>query len=153
MTYILRKALLTDHSTLLDFERGIIEAERPYDPTLQVGSINYYDLIELMHSDDAEVLVVEYNGEAIASGYARIKVAQEYLKHKEYSYLGFMFVKENHRGKGVNKLIIDGLLEWSKRKGLDEIRLQVYDDNESAIKAYEKVGFKKHMIEMRLIKK
>ncbi|MGB5500466.1 MAG: GNAT family N-acetyltransferase, partial [Maribacter sp.] len=31
-----------------------------------------------------------------------------------------------------------------------EIRLTVYDENHAAIRAYEKVGFKKHIIEMRL---
>ncbi len=151
MRYSLRQAILSDHPILLTFEQGIIQAERPYDPTLQNGQINYYDLKELILSDEAEVLVVECDGQVIASGYAKIKIAQEYFKHREYSYLGFMFVKEEHRGLGVNKLIIDGLIDWSKNKGLDEIRLQVYDDNDSAIKAYEKVGFKKHMVEMRLL--
>jgi GNAT superfamily N-acetyltransferase len=150
MSYILRKATLLDHPILLSFEKGIIDAERPYDPTLKEDPISYYDLKELILSDNAEVLVVESEGELIASGYAKIKVAEDYLIHTNYSYLGFMFVKENHRGKGINKIIIDGLFEWSKNKGLSEIRLQVYDDNPSAIKAYEKVGFKKHMVEMRL---
>ncbi len=151
MHYRLRKAFLSDHPILLEFEQGIINAERPYDPTLQEGTIHYYDIMELIQSEDAEVLVVEFDGEVIASGYAKIKIAQEYFKHSVYSYLGFMYVKENHRGKGINKMIIDGLVNWSREKGLDEIRLQVYDDNDSALKAYEKVGFKRHMVEMRMV--
>jgi GNAT superfamily N-acetyltransferase len=153
MDYILRKAELADHPMLLAFEQGIINAERPYDPTLKEGEIHYYDLKELIFSENAEVLVVEYNGEVIASGYAKIKIAEDYFIHSTYSYLGFMYVNESHRGKGVNKIIIDGLVNWSKNRGLTEIRLQVYDDNESALKAYEKVGFKKHMVEMRMITK
>ena len=65
-------------------------------------------------------------------------------------YLGFMFVPEEHRGQGLNQLIIKKLIEWCKTKGLSEIRLDVYQTNESALRAYGKVGFKRHLITMRL---
>ena len=150
--YVTRSASLTDLESLLEFEQGIIAAERPYDPTLKKGQISYYDLGELIVSNRAEVVVVEHDGKIIASGYATIKKARNYLDHEEYSYLGFMYTHPNFRGRGLNKSVVDALQKWSKAKGLTEIRLTVYDDNVGAIKAYEKVGFKKHMIEMRLEK-
>ena len=61
-----------------------------------------------------------------------------------------MYVKPEFRGKGVIQNIIETLLQWSKNRGLEEARLEVYNDNVNAIKAYEKVGFKKHMIEMKM---
>jgi len=61
-----------------------------------------------------------------------------------------MFVPEKHRGNGYNKLIVDALLAWCKTKNINEIRLDVYNSNPSAIRAYEKVGFEKHMIHMRI---
>jgi RimJ/RimL family protein N-acetyltransferase len=42
------------------------------------------------------------------------------------------------------------LVQWSNTKGIHEIRLTVYNDNAPAIKAYGKVGFKKHILEMRV---
>lgn len=148
--FLVRPATLNDLSVLLEFEQGIIAAERPMDLTLAPDPISYYDISELIHSDDAEVLVVEYDSKVIASGYAKKKKALDYLDHEFYSYLGFMFTNSEFRGMGVNKLIVDGLRDWSASKGLKEIRLTVYDDNVGAIKAYEKVGFKKHLIEMRI---
>lgn len=148
---LIRKAVPDDLSTLLAFEQGIIKFERPYDPTLDVDPISYYDLSILIDSENAEVLVAEYNGKVIASGYAKIKQALPYLNHQGYSYLGFMYTQPEFRGKGANRKIIDELKQWSYSKGLSEIRLTVYDDNEGAIQAYEKAGFKKHLIEMRLI--
>jgi len=145
-----RKARLDDMEILLAFEQGIIKAERPMDPTLAADPISYYDISELIKSKDAEVLVVEYNSKVIASGYAKIKEALSYLDHNMYAYLGFMFTVPEFRGRGVNRLIVDELRKWSEFKGLKEIRLRVYDDNIGAIKAYEKVGFKKHLIEMRI---
>ena len=148
--YIVRKATLEDLPVLLEFEQGLIRAERPMDPTIREGKISYYDVGEFIRSDDAEVYVVERNGEILASGYARIKPDRHYLKHKLMGYLGFMFVPEEHRGQGLNQLIIKKLIEWCKGKGLSEIRLDVYQTNESGLRAYEKAGFKRHLITMRL---
>ena len=47
-----------------------------------------------------------------------------------------MFVPEKHRGNGYNKLIINALFKWCKSKKVNEIRLDVYDNNPSAIRAY-----------------
>ena len=145
-----RKATLKDLPILLEFEQGVIEAERPMDPTLKDEKISYYDLSEVMNNDDPELLVIELNHEVVASGYAKIKEDRPYLKHDKQGYLGFMFVPENHRGNGYNKLIVNALLSWCKSKNVNEIRLDVYDDNPSALRAYQKAGFKNHLINMRL---
>lgn len=146
----LRPATYSDLSTLYEFEQGIISAERPFDPTLKPDPINYYDLKALIESDQAQVLVAELDGEVVASGYANLLAAKEYSKHEKYAHLGFMFVKPEHRGKGVIKQILDELKLWSLSQGTDEIRLEVYNDNTPALQAYEKAGFKRHLIEMRM---
>ncbi len=148
--YILRKATLNDLSILRDFEQGLIRAERPMDPTIKEGQISYYDIGELITATDSEVIVAEFEGNIIASGYAKIKGDRHYLKHEKQGYLGFMFVAEDHRGKGLNSLVIEELIKWCRNRAIYEIRLDVYVENIPAIKAYEKAGFKKHMITMRL---
>ena len=150
MEPIVRKATLNDVPILLDFEQGLILAERPMDPTIKDGKISYYDVSEFIKDTDSELFIVELNGEIVASGYAKIKDDRKYLKHKKQGYLGFMFVPEPHRGNGYNKLIMDALIKWCKERGVFEIRLDVYDTNFSAIRAYEKAGFSKHLINMRL---
>jgi RimJ/RimL family protein N-acetyltransferase len=147
---IIRKATLNDLKTLLVFEQGVITAERPFDPTLKKEKINYYDIEKMISAADVEIVVAEQDGVIIGSGYARIENAKPYLQHLQHAYLGFMYVDPHHRGKGVNKKIIDALGEWCNFKNITELRLDVYQDNEAAIKAYEKVGFTKHMIAMRM---
>ena len=148
--YTVRTATLDDINKLLSFEQEIIRAERPFDETLDKDPISYYDLRQLILSNEAEVMVAELNSEIIGSGYALIRDAKPYLDHKKYTYLGFMYTDRDQRGKGVNKAIVDALVQWSKSKGIHEIRLTVYNDNAPAIRAYEKVGFKKHILEMRV---
>lgn len=150
MTPIVRKATLKDLPILLTFEQNLIQAERPFDSTLKNSKISYYDISELITQTDSEVFVAEIDNEIVASGYAQIKIDKPYLKHKQQGYLGFMFVSQKHRGNQLNKLIVDELLKWCKSRGVFEIRLDVYDENIPALKAYEKAGFKKHLINMRL---
>ncbi|MEM7186657.1 MAG: GNAT family N-acetyltransferase, partial [Bacteroidota bacterium] len=90
------------------------------------------------------------NDEIVASGYARILDDKHYLKHHKQGYLGFMFVPPQHRGNGYNGLVLDALLAWCKQRGVLEIRLDVYANNEAAIKAYQKAGFRKYLINMEL---
>jgi GNAT superfamily N-acetyltransferase len=146
----IRKARLEDLNILLEFEQGIITAERPYDPTLKEGKINYYDIEKMITAAHIEVVVAEIGAKIVGSGYARIETAKPYLNHDNYAYLGFMYTDPLHRGKGVNAIIIEDLKEWCLSQKITELRLDVYNDNPSAIRAYEKVGFKKHLLNMRV---
>ena len=147
---LIRKATTGDLAILYQFEQGVITAELPFDSTLKDELINYYDLPQMISATHIELLVGEFDGSIIASGYARIEQAKPYLKHTAYAYLGFMYVLPAYRGKGINKKIVQALQQWAVTQNVFELRLDVYYGNEPAIKAYEKIGFSKHMIEMRL---
>ena len=147
---VVRPAAPTDLDVLLKFEQAMIEAERPFDRTIRTtGDVRYYDLEELISSADAEIVVAETDDEIVGCGYARIESSKAYLKHRNHSYLGFMYVVPEHRGKGVNKKIVDVLEAWSTSRGISELRLEVYVENAAAIRAYEKSGYSRHVLEMR----
>ena len=150
-TITIRKAHPNELEKLLEFEQGIITAERPFDPTLRAEKINYYDIEKMISALDVEVLIAEIGSEIVSSGYARIVTAKPYLNHLNYAYLGFMYTDANHRGKEINAKIIQALKEWCNLQNVFELRLDVYNDNISAIRAYEKSGFKKHLINMRMV--
>lgn len=150
-TMITREATEQDLEILLTFEQGIVSAERPFNITLIDGEIHYYDLSHFIKSPDATLLIAEENNEIIGSGYALIKKSEkDYYKFEKYAYLGFMYVKPEYRGKGVNKVITDELISWARSRNVTEVRLDVYAENESAVKAYEKAGFEPHLLTMRL---
>ena len=145
-----RTAIKEDLPVLYQFEQGIITAERPYDETLKLDPITYYDLNAMICSNDAVIIVALDGEKIIGSAYGMIKEAKPYLKHSHYAYLGFMYVNNDYRGKGINKQIIEELKTWTLSKNIYELRLDVYNDNISAIKAYEKAGFQKHLVNMRM---
>jgi ribosomal protein S18 acetylase RimI-like enzyme len=146
----IREAVTSDLATLLQFEQSLIEAERPFDPTIRSGPLHYYDLKEFIVNKEAKVVVAVVDGKIVSSGFGIVKTARSYLNHEQYAYLGFMFTLPEYRGRGINGKIVEELTNWARSKGLVEVRLTVYQDNTPAIAAYEKVGFKKHIIEMRM---
>lgn len=149
-TITLRPAIMQDLPILLEFEQGLISDERPFDTTHKDEEIHYYDLPAMVESPLVELVVAEIDAQIVGCGYARFEKAKPYKKFEQYSYLGFMYVKPEHRGKGINAQVMEYLREWSKKQGLTELRLEVYCDNEKAVRAYEKAGFTRYMYWMRV---
>ena len=75
----IRPAKEEEIKTLLEFEKAIIETERPFDSTFKDEEIHYYDLLELIRSPGSEVVVAEINGQLVGSGYAQIRKADLFL--------------------------------------------------------------------------
>ena len=147
----IRTAKLEEVDQLRIIEQEIIKYERPFDPNLKIEPISYYDLENLISRDDAYVIVAVNDEEnIIGSGYALIKNSKPYKDPEQYAYLGFMWVSPHFRGKGINGKIIDRLIEWAQAKGLTEIQLEVYAENKSAVKAYQKRNFLPDLLTMRL---
>lgn len=146
----IRKATLDDLETLLEFEQGVVEAERPLDPFLADGDLCYYNIPQLIISKNSHLIVAVSNDELVASGYIRIENAKEYHKNSTYGYIGFIFVKPTFRGQKISNLILESLKIWAKENNLKELRLDVYNNNIGAIKAYQQFGFTKSLVNMRM---
>jgi ribosomal protein S18 acetylase RimI-like enzyme len=146
---IVRYATTEDLEDLLRFEQGIVSAERPFDRTIQDGSIHYYDIRGMLTRADVQFVVAESDSRIVGCGFARIDTAKPYLRHRLQAYVGLIYVDPKHRGEGLCGKIIDELKRWCRSKDVAEMRLEVYPDNLAAVKAYEKAGFSKHMLEMR----
>ena len=145
-----RRACMQDLGVLNRFQQGVVEAERAFDAAISQGPVQYYDIAGMLQSDEIHFVVAEAQAQAVGCGFARIEAAKHYLKHTRHAYLGLMYVDPAHRGQSVNSAIIGALKQWSLARGVTEMRLEVYGNNLAAIKAYEKAGFSRLMIEMRL---
>ena len=146
----LREAIIKDLPILLKFEKNLIEYERAFTPNLKKSNFHYYDLSSFIQNPKVSVVVVvEKEDKLIASGYALIRNNKLYKTPRQLVFLGFMYVIPEYRGKGINEKIIKYLMDWGKSKGHFEFQLDVYASNKSAIRAYEKAGFKFETITMR----
>jgi GNAT superfamily N-acetyltransferase len=146
----LRLAQQEDLPIMLEFEQGVIEEERPFNNSIKKTDVNYYDLHDLLADSDTSLQLVEHDGRVVGCGYAQLRASESAFVHDKHAYLGFMYVEPAIRGQGVNKMIIESLISWSKDRGVYDFYLQVYVGNRAAIRAYEKVGFAPEMVEMKL---
>ena len=145
----IRRATTADLPKLAEFLQSLVAAERPFDPTLKEGEIFYYDIKEFISDNKTELLVIDYKNQIIGCGYAQIRSAKPYQNHELFGYLGFMYVSPEFRGNGLNNLLLDNLKKWVLSQGITEVRLEVYSENEPAIRAYEKASFKQILTTMR----
>lgn len=149
MNIKIRKATLNDLNVLLDFEQQLISVERPMDRSIeQIKKITYYDLNELITSNLSAVFVAINHNEIVGCGYGLIRQNKSKFRLKEHGYIGFIFVKPAFRGNEINKLLFKDIFNWFKTKNINEVRLTVYKENLSAIKAYKKIGFEENLVEM-----
>ena len=144
-----RRATTADLPQLAEFLQFLVEAERPFDPTLKEGEIFYYNIEDFIADEKSEILVIDYRHQIIGCGYAQIRSAKPYQNHELFGYLGFMYVSPEFRGNGLNNLLLDDLKKWVLSNGITEVRLDVYSENQAAIRAYEKAGFKQISTTMR----
>lgn len=147
---LIRKANKNDLETLLKFEQGVIEAERPLDPFLAEGNLFYYNIPEMIISENVHLIVAVSNKKLVASGYVRIENSRHYHKNLKHGYIGFMYVKPSFRGQRISNLILESLKIWAKEKELKELRLDVYSNNLGALKAYKRFGFTESLVNMRM---
>lgn len=145
----IRPATLADLPILREFEQGVIAAERPLAFNLKPDPVQYYDLETMIDSQRFHVVVGEIEGELIACGYGRLDESAAHFQSDLNVYLGFMFVLPEHRGKGLSGQLMRALIDWGKSQGATEARLDVYAQNASAVRAYEKAGFDGLMLNMR----
>jgi GNAT superfamily N-acetyltransferase len=150
MDIIFRLAIKQDKPALDHCLQQIIEAERPMDECLDDGFIEYYDPVDFINNENASLLVAEQEDVIIACGAAKLKNAKHFYHYDKSLYLAMMYVADAYRGKGINREIMQRLLSWGSEKGVVNASLTVYPQNDSAIRAYEKLGFEPALLEMRL---
>ena len=87
--FSIKTADLPDLKTLLTFEQGVVEAERPVDSFLGTGKLHYYNTLELISSENIHFIVAVSAKELVASAYLSIENSRHYHKNIKHSYIGF----------------------------------------------------------------
>lgn len=147
---ILRQARDDDYPSLAALEQKVIDAERPYNASLKEKDAYYYDIEALISDRDTRLVVGEVSGDIVATGYLQVRDSKPSLNHDNHGYMGFMYVAEEYRGRGLNKLVLQDLIGWGQQRGVTDFYLDVYAENDSAVRAYEKIGFRGSLLEMKL---
>jgi len=64
------------------------------------------------------------------------------MRYRKQLNIDAICVDEKYRGKGIGTKILENIKEIAKTRGCTDLYLTVNQENENAIKVYEKFGFK-----------
>ena len=68
---------------------------------------------------------------------------------KYAGYCDDLFVLPKYRSMGVGRKLLTKLLKWFKSKKIKYFEIDVYSNNEIAVKAYRSLGFRDYILKMR----
>ena len=87
-------------------------------------------------------IMVAYDGRQLIGMVAAYQEKGEKLKH--IAYVWGVYLRKDYRGKGIGKRLMEALLdEIAKNKEIEKLNLNVNANQQSAVKLYEKLGFRK----------
>ncbi|MRX71123.1 GNAT family N-acetyltransferase [Bacillus lacus] len=75
-------------------------------------------------------------------GWVMIDKAFDFLTGDEIGWVNDLYVKKAYRGRGYSKLLMEEALKEFENNGYQDVGLNVYVHNETAMKLYEKIGFR-----------
>ena len=99
-------------------------------------------LEERFQDPDAGVLVAEDQGVLAGIAVIVIREAPPFLNPNRFVLLENLAVAAKFRRTGVGRKLVDGAVLWTRARDMQELDLNVYEFNHSAIRFYEAIGFR-----------
>ena len=114
-------------------------------------SIGFWEQFFLgaLASEDAALLVAEARSQIIGFAYAEIEHSSDDCVEAPYASLELLGVDPRWRGKGIAKALIETVEDWARNKKMKVIQLAVAQENVSALKLYESLGYRTVMRKMQ----
>ncbi len=76
-----------------------------------------------------------------AVGYIILAEIRTFYSPKPVGFVFDVWVKPEHRGKGVGKFLIERAFAWCRLRGLSKLKLEVAKTNAAAKSLYDRMGF------------
>lgn len=134
-------ALMRQHHAL-DPDRFIL-TERP-----EAGYGRF--LVSQIGDPDGVVLVAERAGEVVGYVYAGFEPMSWKELRAACAYVHDVFVDPGARQQGIASRLMRAAIEWAAAKGLPRVVLASAAGNEPAQRLFERLGFRRTMVEMTL---
>jgi len=91
-------------------------------------------------SDDAALFVAELGDKLV--GFVDIQVVASpdvpMFKPRKFALIDNIYVEPTVRGSGLAARLFEYACGWAKNRGLQQVRLKVYEANEGAVQFYER---------------
>lgn len=101
-----------------------------------------------VNSEDSIFLVAETNGRIVGNCSVGIVMSNKRYLHR--AEMGIVVIRD-HWSMGIGKNLMQECINWCKKRGIEQLELEVVTQNDRAISMYQKFGFeiygtKKHAL-------
>ena len=144
MSVSVRTARPEELGTLAHLLDEVIVLHHHQDPTQfrEPGSIAHAQYLEERIQDqDAAIFVAEVKGALAGIAVAVIRDAPPFLNPDRFVLLENLVVTATLRRAGVGRKLVAAAGVWARARSIEELDLNVYEFNHSAIRFYEALGF------------
>ena len=73
-----------------------------------------------------------------------------FLESRRYGLIRYVFVRREMRRQGIGRRLMELAIEWSRKRGLDDIELTVWHGNACAMELYRSLGFRPMTMQLSL---
>jgi GNAT superfamily N-acetyltransferase len=153
MTFHIRQATTSDLDALVASVSALfVEDGGPRDEYMDTGwPIRHGHAYWHAAIDDADTLCLIAVGEHPAGHLiGRLNRPDDLRPKAVTATLESIRVAEHHRASGVGTALHDAFLAWTRERGANELKVQAYAANTTALAFYRARGYQPHIVGLRL---
>ena len=154
MSFQIRRATLDDAPALGRLGALLLRAHYEFDRQRFMGPGRNPEagygafLASQLDDDDVAVFVAERHGAVIGYVYAALEPRSWKELREACGFIHDIAVHEEGRRTGVATALMESAMEWLRTRGAPRVVLGTADRNEAAQRLFERLGFRRTMIEM-----
>ena len=108
---------------------------------------------DVLNDPDKTLFVAETGKDVVGVALVvlRNSIDDPIFRQRRYAYINEIAVAASHHGRGIGRLLMERIHQWSRAQGISEIELQVWERNEGAIGFYENLEYQVWRRTMRFV--
>ena len=152
----IRFATEADIPGMIELLKQVGQVHHEIRPDLFRAGAQKYDeaaLSALLSDEKRPILIAELEGKVAGYAFCILQITENdpVLCDRKVLYIDDLCVEETLRGHGIATALYQRTLEFARELGCDAVTLNVWCGNDSAMKFYEKSGFKPQKVGMEVI--
>jgi ribosomal protein S18 acetylase RimI-like enzyme len=151
---LVRRADRNDLPALGRLGALLVQEHHDFDPRRFLAARNrtpheYASFLGTQLDDpDVILLVAEHDGQVIGYAYTAIEGYDYMSLRGPAAVLHDVIVGPEYRGRGVGRQLLDSAMSYLKSRNVPRVVLSTAERNESAQRLFQRLGFRRTMIEM-----
>lgn len=149
---MIRFAKQEDIPVLNDLLQDILQVHHQARPDIfrsQGQKFSEAELVELLNNPDKPVFVYELDGQVLGHLFCELSTAVgEVLEPVKTLFIDDLCVASSARGQKIGEQLYAFAIAYAKEQGCHNVTLDVWADNDGAVRFYERLGLKPQKFRM-----